>query len=80
MLHGTSTFGDTIGIDVSIESFNGVVMTILYEMKNQKNELVCEARSEHVFMNKEGRLIRLKREQPEFCRAIEEEIHSKAAQ
>ena len=76
----SSTFGDTIGIDVSIESFNGVVMTILYEMKNQKNELVCEARSEHVFMNKEGRLIRLKREQPEFCRAIEEEIHSKAAQ
>lgn len=69
-----STFGDSIGVHVSVESFDGVVLTIRYEMRNQRNELVCEARSEHVFVNKEGRIIRLKREQPEFCRAIAAEI------
>ena len=65
------TFGDEIGVSVSVDSFNGVVMTILYEMKNQNGETVCTARSEHVFLNREGRFVRLKRELPEFCSAIE---------
>ena len=68
------TFGEIIGIRVTVESFNGVILAIQYDMKNQKDETVCEARSEHVFVNKQGRLIRLKREQPEFCQAIENMI------
>ena len=65
---------DTVSVDVSVESFNGLIMTILYEMRNQKDEILCEGRSEHVFINSAGRLIRLNKEQPEFCRAIESEI------
>ena len=71
-----STFGDTVSVDVSVESFNGLIMTILYEMRNQKDEILCEGRSEHVFINSAGRLIRLNKEQPEFCRAIESEIRN----
>ncbi|MBR0387991.1 MAG: acyl-CoA thioesterase [Clostridia bacterium] len=66
-----STFGENIAIDVSVKDFNGVVLTIGYLMRNQKQELICEASSEHVFVNREGRIVRLKREQPEFCRAID---------
>lgn len=69
-----STFGDEISISVSAESFNGVVMVIVYDMKNQRGETVCAARSEHVFLNREGRFVRMKRDMPDFCRAIEESM------
>ena len=67
-------FGEEIRIAVNVESFNGVVMTIRYEMKNQKGESVCSARSEHVFLNQEGHFVRLKRDLPEFCSIIERVI------
>ena len=64
-------FGDTVSVAVSVAGFNGVVMTIAYEMKNAEGELVCSARSEHVFLNREGRFARLKRDLPEFVAAVE---------
>ena len=67
----TSTFGDTITIRVSVESFNGVVLTISYDMRNGQDETVCTASSGHVFLNREGHFVRLKREMPEFCAALE---------
>ena len=64
-------FGDTAEITVSPASFNGVVLTIRYETRNQKTgEQVCLARSEHVFLNREGHFVRMKREMPDFCAAI----------
>ena len=72
------TFGDEIAVSVSVESFNGVVMVIAYEMKDSRGETVCAARSEHVFLNREGRFVRLKREMPGFCAAIEESMQEKA--
>ena len=65
------TFGDEISVTVSIDSFNGVIMTIVYEMKNQNGQTICEARSEHVFLTRDGRFARLKRDLPEFCAAVE---------
>ncbi len=75
-----STFGDVIRIRVRAESFNGVVLAIRYEMENQRGEAVCEARSEHVFVSREGRIVRLKREQPAFCQALEAEIQRETEQ
>ena len=69
-----STFGDEISISVSAESFNGVVIVIVYDMKNQRGETVCAARSEHVFLNREGRFVRMKRDMPDFCRAVQESM------
>ena len=68
------TFGDEIKITVSVESFNGVVMAIIYDMRNQQGDVVCTARSEHVFLNRDGRFVRMKREMPEFCQAIDHEL------
>ncbi|MBO7384909.1 MAG: acyl-CoA thioesterase [Clostridia bacterium] len=64
-------FGDTISISVTVEGFNGVILTIGYEMLGEQDEIVCKARSEHVFLKKEGGFVRMKRELPEFCAAIE---------
>ena len=66
------TFGDEIRIEVAVAGFNGVVLTLRYAMTNAATgETVCEARSEHVFASREGRLLRVKRDMPEFCAAIE---------
>ena len=69
-----STFGDEIAITVRITSFDGVVMKLAYEMCGQDGELVCAARSEHVFLTREGRFVRLRRELPAFCAAVEAAI------
>ena len=68
------TFGDTVSVFVSVASFNGVVMEIRYRMLNGNGGLVCEAASGHVFLNREGRFVRMKREMPAFCEAIEKKI------
>ncbi len=65
------TFGDTLRIEVTVGGFNGVVITMLYEMRNQNEDLICTARSEHVFVNREGRFVRMKRDMPAFCEAID---------
>ncbi len=46
------TFGDEISVTVSIDSFNGVIMAIVYEMKNQNGQTICKAHSEHVFLTR----------------------------
>lgn len=74
------TFGDLISVTVSVESFNGVVMTIRYRMEKEGGPVVCEARSEHVFLDREGRFVRMKREMPAFCEAIEKQIPKEGVQ
>ena len=73
-----STFGDVLEIGVYVEGFNGVVLTLGYEMRRAEGgELVCEATSEHVFIRRGGGLLRLKRDMPEFCAAIEKWIEKR---
>ena len=64
-------FGDTLAVQVTVESFNGLRMVIRYEMQNAAGELVFTARSEHAFIDRDGRIVRMKREMPSFCEAIE---------
>lgn len=65
------TFGDTVTVYVSAEEVRGAKLTIRYEMKNAEGELLCTARSEHAFLDREGRIVRIKREKPAFCAALE---------
>ena len=65
------TFGDEITISVAVESFRGVKLTLLYDMRNKNGEEICTARSEHTFLNREGHFVRMKRDMPDFCAAIE---------
>ena len=65
------TFGSEVEITVTPAAFNGVVLTICYDMRNKKTgEQVCAARSEHVFLNHEKHFVRMKREMPDFCLAV----------
>jgi acyl-CoA thioester hydrolase len=75
-----TTFGDVVSIDVSVESFTGARLILEYRMTSQDGTVVCEARSEHAFINKEGRVVRLDKEQPEFCEALKAMSGSEAAE
>lgn len=65
------TFDDELRIAVTVKDFNGVVLTLGYEMADAAGETVCTASSEHVFLNREGRFVRMKRDLPEFTAALE---------
>lgn len=65
------TFSDTIAIRVSVEEFHGVRLKIAYQMVDEQGDLVCQASSEHCFVNEEGQPIRLKRQFPELNQALE---------
>ena len=65
-----TTFPDEVAVRVRIEEFRGAVLKIAYTMTKADGQLVFEGRSEHCFLDREGRVIRLKREFPEFSEAL----------
>lgn len=62
----TTTFSDVVTIDVGVDEFKGVRLRMKYLMKNEQDEIVCEAHSEHAFLDKDGVPIRLKKVFPGF--------------
>ena len=70
----TTTFADIVHIDVWVEEFKGVRLKIRYSMKKSDGTLVCEGVSEHCFMNKDGKIISLKREYPDIYNVLVQHI------
>ena len=68
----TTTFSDIVYISVSVEEFKGVKLSLRYHMINAEDKIVCEAKSEHCFLNPQGIPIRLKKEFPEFYNTLTE--------
>ena len=61
-----STFGHEIAVEVAVEKYTGVQLTVRYVMKNmQTGAVVATASSRHCFL-KQGRAVSLKREEPAF--------------
>ena len=67
------TFGDEADIAITVRDFNGVVVTLAYDIKVSGVQ-VFSGTSEHVFLNREGRFVRMKKVMPEFCAALEQQI------
>ena len=67
------TFGDEVDITAGVKDFNGVVLTMAYDMR-VNGEPVFSGTSEHVFLDRTGKFVRLKRVMPEFCAAVEARI------
>lgn len=70
-----STFGDEVEIAVHIKDFNGVVITLSYQM-DLNGMPIFSGTSEHVFLNRSGRFVRLRQVLPEFCQAVEQQIRN----
>ena len=63
------TFGDEVEITVGVKDFNGVVITMAYDMR-VNDAPVFSGTSEHVFLDREGKFVRMKRVMPEFCEEV----------
>lgn len=62
-------FGDVISIEVSVAEFKGIRLKLRYVMK-KGDTVVNEASSEHCFLDTEGKIINIKKVQPEFYEAL----------
>ena len=54
----------------------GIRMVFAYEMTKEDGQKVFEGTSEHCFLSKEGRLLRLKRLRPELHELLQEKVQS----
>lgn len=68
----STKFPDEVFITVNAEEFRGVRLKLKYVMENAAGQIVCEAASEHCFLDTDGKLLRLEKKCPEFCKALRE--------
>ncbi len=68
----TTTFPETVDIEVSVEEFRSIKLRMKYAMKNESGTVVCEAASEHCFLSRDGKFVRIDKEYPEFARLLTE--------
>jgi len=67
-----TTFADTVEIAVSVAEYTGIRLKFDYRMTKQDGQTVLEGRSEHCFLNRDGRILKLRREYPELDRLLTE--------
>ncbi len=69
----STTFSDTISIDVKVKEFKDVRLVLEYTMKNTADDsLVLTGTTEHCFLNMESRPVNMKKEFPEIFQKLTE--------
>ena len=68
-----TTFDDVIAIKVCLKKYNGLRLTVGYEMM-KNNEIVAMGESEHCFVSVNGMPIRLKKDYPEMDEILNKEL------
>lgn len=69
------TFGDTIQIEVFVKEYNGVRMTVGYDVRNKETgKTVIIAETKHCFTDKTLRPVNLKKAIPEYSAKYEEAL------
>lgn len=66
----STRFPEKVKITVLVEEFKGVKLKLRYEMRKEDGTLACEGHSEHCFLTADGKVIALKKEYPEFLKAL----------
>ena len=68
-----TTFDDTVCVQVEVEEFKGVRLVLRYTMTKQvTGELVFVGKSQHCFVNHEGKPVILKKQCPELDRMLKD--------
>lgn len=66
----TSTFADEIAIDITVTALKGARLNFAYTM-TKGDQLVCQATSEHSFLDADGRFVAIKRTYPDFYQKVQ---------
>ena len=64
----STTFNDRVDVAVSVRGYRGPRLTIGYEMRKEDGTLVLTGESEHCFLDREGKFLRLAKVLPELTR------------
>ena len=65
------TFGDTIFMKAFIKEYNGVRLTVGYDVRDENNNVVIMAETKHCFTNKDLKPINLKKVNKDFSEKFE---------
>ena len=65
-----TTFPDLVHIEVFVEDLREIRLKLGYRMTNDSGRVVCEAASEHCFLGKNGKVVRIDKEYPEFYQLL----------
>ena len=67
----STTFGDEVEIAVSVASVGGASLELRYDMRDAATgETVFTGSSKHVFLDSQGRILRLKRDMQDFYETL----------
>ena len=66
----STTFPDEVYIEVYVKEFRGVRLKLQYTMEKADGKVVCEAESEHCFLDKDGKPVRLDQKFPAFYQLL----------
>ena len=70
-----TTYSDEIEIEVIIEKYSGVKLSLAYVMKNvATGKIVAEAHSSHCFIDKDGRPVVVRKHFPQFDEILRSNI------
>lgn len=73
----STKFNDIVEINVMLKEYKGVKLIVEYEMINSKTkELVVKGESKHCFTTKDGKIISIKKEYPEFNETLLKELEN----
>ena len=70
-----TTFPEVVFILVSVSEYSGIALKLKYTMTNAGGRKVFEGYSEHCFVNKDGKILRIERDHPalhEFLTSLRE--------
>ena len=60
-------FGDIVSIQTRMKEYNGIKLTLEYEVTDEKTGMVhCRGLTKHCFLNEKGRPVSLKKDYPDI--------------
>ena len=64
-------FGETVEIEVGVESYSGTRIAFHYTVRNQETGVIrCQGKTVHCFLNEAGRPVSLKKANPAYDSAV----------
>ena len=67
-----TTYPDVLSIETEVSEYNGLKLILKYKMTNQDGKIVAIGTSKHCFLNKEGRIVSIKKTVPELDDKLKE--------
>ncbi|HIS27037.1 MAG TPA: acyl-CoA thioesterase [Candidatus Pullilachnospira intestinigallinarum] len=64
-------YGEKVSIEMEIVKYNGIRLTLAYRIKDfATGQLRCTGTSSHCFLDREGRIVSLKKEKPQWDKKL----------